>query len=230
MMPKGTLMGRQILDASFDEWIGHVFEHSSESDDWILSDEFPSWNVPPSKTVAFLNATFEKAGSTLKNFSDAQIANGLKYIYSPHYSDIAFSLRDETVPLGARTKCLGSLHNLYSDCFATRCTPILSHLDEEPDTPLNGVCYMWWDVFPIHDKLDCPDCKEIHTACLTVMESVLQLESDACRESALHGLGHWAYGYPEFVAGVIDRFIGSNSNIRPELITYAHRASRGDVL
>lgn len=61
------------------------------------------------------------------------------------------------------------------------------------------------------------------------MERTLQLDNIACQESALHGLGHWHSAYPKEVERIIDAFLQSNLNIRPELEQYAQSARIGMV-
>jgi hypothetical protein len=58
---------------------------------------------------------------------------------------------------------------------------------------------MWWDMLHFYGKPEDPDCAEVGAACLEVMRMTLDLDSDACRESALHGLSHWQYAYPQQV-------------------------------
>ena len=62
------------------------------------------------------------------------------------------------------------------------------------------------------------------------MAEILALDSLACQESALHGLGHWQHAYPEEVQQIIDRFLNANKNLRPELAAYARSARTGCVL
>lgn len=62
-----------------------------------------------------------------------------------------------------------------------------------------------------------------------ILRRLLAIPHDACRESALHGLGHWAHHYPQ-VAGIVDEFLSSAPGLRPELIAYAERARIGNVL
>jgi hypothetical protein len=45
------------------------------------------------------------------------------------------------------------------------------------------------------------------------MEHTLWLNSLACQESALHGLGHWQALYPEQVAGIVDHFCAAHTEI-----------------
>jgi hypothetical protein len=51
---------------------------------------------------------------------------------------------------------------------------------------------------------------------------------DACRESALHGLGHLALFDPE-AAPIADTFIARSHDVRPELLAYARQARTGHI-
>ena len=231
-MPNGRVVGREIVRASFEEWLAHVFDHppqKGQKDSWWWDEDAIDWNAPPSDTVAFLSRTFEESPAVLSAFTDEQIAEGLEYISNMACSDIARTLLDESVPRPMRKKAINSIQNLYSDCFAVRCNSLLSHLEKTLGPPLNGVCYMWWDVFPIVGQPEVAAHAELDGECLAVMEFALGLDSIACRESALHGLGHWSGQYPDFVHRVIDRFIETNPDERPELITYAKKAREGSI-
>ena len=87
---------------------------------------------------------------------------------------------------------------------------------------------MWWDIIPIHGRPDDPTRKEFDSEALKVLSQILQIPQDACRESALHGLGHWGMYYPGIVA-IIDDFLARTRNLRPELIAYAERAKIGRI-
>ena len=58
----------------------------------------------------------------------------------------------------------------------------------------------------------------------------IRLPSDACRESALHGLGHWQRMYPKQVEQIVDSFIAENPAMRSGLRVYADNARSGNVL
>ena len=62
------------------------------------------------------------------------------------------------------------------------------------------------------------------------MEWTLQLDSIPCRESALHGLGHWQHAYPEQVGEIIDRFSMSHRQLPEKLQAYMMNAYTGYVL
>jgi hypothetical protein len=71
---------------------------------------------------------------------------------------------------------------------------------------------------------------EIHQATLSVMSEVLDLPSETCQFSALHGLGHWHAERPQHVEQIVDAFLARHKDLRPHLIEYASRARRGKVL
>jgi hypothetical protein len=124
---------------------------------------------------------------------------------------------------------LRSFVPLFEQVMAVRCSPHLSHLDEPGANPLNGACYMWWDILPIHGSPDEPARAEFDAEVLKVQRRILAIPHDACRESALHGLGHWALYYPQ-VSEIIDENLRQTPDLRSELVAYAERAKIGYVL
>lgn len=70
----------------------------------------------------------------------------------------------------------------------------------------------------------------VDEAILTVMARTLRLDSEACREGALHGLGHWHRAYPERTEAVIDGWLKGGPRISPALRQYAMSARCGCVL
>ena len=56
------------------------------------------------------------------------------------------------------------------------------------------------------------------------------LDSEPCREGALHGLGHWHLSYPERTATIIDQWLAGQPRISPELRPYATSGRAGCVL
>ena len=83
-------------------------------------------------------------------------------------------------------------------------------------------------VMPRNGAISCR--RELDQEILGVLESTLQLDSIACRESALHGLGHWQHYYPQRVGEIIDAFLMKHRVLRKELETYAVKAYTGYVL
>lgn len=225
-------MGKQLKDLTFEQWLAYVFDHPVDEmkNAWYWDLDADEWNEVPEDVIRFLTQAFENAEDVFKSFSDAQLNQGLWFIASNACSNHMLALMDENVPWSERQQCIYSFHRLYEQCFAKRCTPHLSHIDEPGAGPLNGVCYMWWDIIPIYGKPDDPMRKEFDQTILSIMDSTLQLDSIACRESALHGLGHWQRHYSEQVGDIINRFSMKNRGLRKELETYMKNAFVGYVL
>jgi hypothetical protein len=89
---------------------------------------------------------------------------------------------------------------------------------------------MWWDVMPIAGMPDESHHRRFNDACLAVMEKTLYLESIACQENALHGLGHWSIYYGGKVEAIIDRYLAHNSELDEGLRVYALSARQGCIL
>jgi hypothetical protein len=64
---------------------------------------------------------------------------------------------------------------------------------------------------------------------LQVMRRILDLESEACRESALYGLGHWHLHYPDEVRQLVDEFLGQDPPMSEPFGDYAMAARSGCV-
>ena len=80
------------------------------------------------------------------------------------------------------------------------------------------------------DELEIEIEPEIHQATLSVMSEGLDLPSELCQFSALHGLGHWHAHHPEQVEQIVDAFLKRHKDLRPHLVEYASRARLGSVL
>src|SRR6266498_94250 len=225
-------MRQQLHNLTFEEWLIFTFDHPVEEQkrEWYWDFDREEWDENSPDVIRFLTQAFEQAREVFEPYSDAQLNQGLWYIASNSCSNHMFALMDETVAWSERERCIYSIHQLYEQCFLRRCSPHLSHLDEPGANPLNLVCYMWWDIAPIGPHPEEPKRREFDRAILNVMESTLQLDSVACRESALHGLGHWQHGYPERVGKIINNFSMKHRELRKELETYLGNAFTGYVL
>jgi hypothetical protein len=228
-------MGRELTDIPFEAWVTYVFDHPVPNPgrpNWYHEIDSDWWDPSrtPEVTVAYLTNLFENATRVLMPFSDAQVNEGLWFLASPACSNHMFALLNQGVPWSERKHCISSILTLFEHFLALRCSPHLSHLDEPGANPLNAVCYMWWDIFPVSGKPDDPSREEMDEAFLEVMRRTLDLSSDACRESALHGLGHWHIEYPQQVEAIIDGFLDRQPDLRSELKAYARAARKGHVL
>ena len=224
-------MGKQLKNLRFEEWLSHVFDHPVDDhrNAWYWDIDRDWWEEDSAETLHFMTRLFENAEDLFQPYSDAQLNQGLWFLASNACSSHMFALMNASLPWSARRRCIASIHQLFEQCFARRCSPHLSHIDEPGANPLNAVCYMWWDIIPLYGKPDDPEHREMDEAILQVMESTLQLDSIACRESALHGLGHWQHAYPRRVGEIIDRFSMRQPALPEKLREYMLNAYVGYV-
>jgi len=71
--------------------------------------------------------------------------------------------------------------------------------------------------------------QSVDDSLLQVMARTLRLESEPCREGALHGLGHWHHTYPERTTAIVDVWLQEQPRISSELHRYALSARSGCV-
>jgi hypothetical protein len=221
---------QRLTDLPFDQWVRHVFDHEVRQPEWYFDLDAAYWDGPPALTVAYMTRLFADPLAAAGGYTDAQLNQGLWYVASNSASNCMLALGDASVPLTERVRCLRAIFPLYRDLFAPRCSPHLGHLSEEGTSPLNSVCYMWWDLVPLVASPADPAWSPMDAAILEVMAQTLALPSPACQEGALHGLGHWAWAYPRQVKEIIERFLTRQPQLRPELRQYAKAAQSGCVL
>jgi hypothetical protein len=228
-------MDEQQQNLTFEEWLIYVFDRpvpTGGEKAWYWDFDAQWWDEDAHRieVLQFLTQAFEGASQVFQPYTDAQLNHGLWYIADNSCSNHMFALLDESLPWSARGRCVDSIHRLYEQCFAKRCSPHLSHLDEPGANPLNAVRYMWWDIIPIAGKPDDPARRQLDQAILQIMESTLRLDSIACRESALQGLGQWQMYYPDRVRKIIDSFSLSHPQLPEKLQAYMKLAYIGCVL
>lgn len=211
------------------DWIPHVFDHPVTDPAWHWADDASQWEYNAERDLLFMAEAFERSSEVFKPFSDEQLNQGFWYLVSNSCSDFMFPLVEPKVPLALRLRALRSFVPLFEQVMAVRCSPHLSHIDERGANPLNSVCYMWWDILPIHGRPDLPERAGFDSEVLVVLKRLLEIPHDACRESALHGVGHWAIYYPG-IANIVDEFLSRTPSLRPKLVAYAQSAKVGGVL
>jgi hypothetical protein len=226
-------MSDRLRDLPFDDWIEHVFSHKAggQEPQWWFDLDAPLWDGPAARTVAHLTRLFEDPEPPLEYFHDLQIAQGLYYMIDSGAGAMSLALFDPSVKLADRERGVRAILPLFAKLMAPRAAAHLSHLDRQTagGGPLNGICYMWWDVFAIGGAEETARAK-LDDAIFKVMVRTLALDSIACQESALHGLGHWPRKDFARVGPVIDAYLARSPKLRPELAAYASAARAGCVL
>jgi hypothetical protein len=216
-------------DKSLGQWVDYVFDHPVMDPAWHLAQDAPQWEGTREQSARYTAETFERSGQLLARFSDAQLNQAFWFLVSNSSSEFMYALVDPALPLPFRLRALRSFVPVFEQIMAARCSPHLSHLDEREPNPLNSACYMWWDILPIHGRPEELERAEFDSEVLVVLRRLLSIPHDACRESALHGVSEWVIYYPQ-AAGIIEDFLSTTPNLRPELASYAERAKVGNVL
>lgn len=198
----------------YRDWKEHLFEAPE------CLHAIPMLQVELVRCVAHL---FRHLGTETAGYDNEQVRGGLEYVFYQQNSDICAAIRGSCCPLDERLACLRAAASIYPECFETRCEPILLHRRETYGDLLSSTCYMLWDVWALLHW------EEGRDVVLDVLQAGLRSPNPACIESALHGLGHLSL-YEKRVASLIDVFLARReSEIRPELVAYAHAARHGRI-
>ena len=213
---------------SFDAWLDETFGRAVAGETypqfvWREVEDWPD-PVPDARALEYLTRLFENPEDALRRFSDGQIAAGLWELGPGD----AHCIYDRDIPIEARERLVGSAATFFRDFFDKRCLPRLSHSASEHLSPLNTACYMWWEIITWGWTGDDPDGERIKARDLDAMEAVLRLPNPACKEAALHGLGHMGR-HSDRAFGIIDRFLEDAAGPDPALLDYARSARSGCI-
>lgn len=214
----------------YQEWLEFHFGRHCE-DAWDLEWEF---SATPQELAALVTCTFVNCGRDLAQLSDLALAVGLKVILDIHHSDIAHTLASEKLDSAQHLGVIRSLRWLYKDCLAIRSPPVLGHLSESADSPLEYITFMLWDVSPLDRLIAIRDPSSGASALVDTLSAVLceRPRNPACMESILHGLGHMVLSFPSYrdeIHAAIDKFLSTVPIERKELISYAAAARTGHI-
>ncbi|MFZ0481394.1 MAG: hypothetical protein WAL71_19800 [Terriglobales bacterium] len=258
------------MSTTFEQWLEFVFNNPVRRRQWYWDEDLESrWEaleLSDALIVQYMTRLFLEPG-VLKSYSLDQVNQGLWFLVgesSPWCPSKTLLLREAA--LLDRVACIYAMSSFFRN-FILAVTP--GHFEPNgPTIGVDGVAYMWWDIFPMQfylrshvpgptrpaallsiveewklglelrdavlkemaEELELEIEPEIHQATLTVMSEVLDLPSELCQFSALHGLGHWHAEHPEQVEQIVDAFLARHKALRPHLIEYASRARLGDVL
>lgn len=184
--------------------------------------------TPLAPTLAmYLAQLFEEPEFLANRYTGEQLGKGFWYIAGIE-SAYFIDAREPNVPTEQQVRWVTAIGILYEKLFARVCTPTLSHRDEPGSHPLNSAVYMFWDM----DTLS-PYTKghpHLIEPIFGVLERALTLDSIACQESALHGLGEFYDEFDDRVHRIVDAYLRNNPRLRDDLREYALNARDGYVL
>ncbi|MDY0170543.1 MAG: hypothetical protein RBS80_28645 [Thermoguttaceae bacterium] len=216
-------------DLAFDQWVQHVFNHPVTDPQWYFQIDQETWDGEPLWTVQYVTRLFESPERLLRDYTREQLEQGLWYL-GGEGQPFMQALLDDNVPWPIRQRGLHSIQVFFERFFAVACSDELGHLCKTTSTPINCACYMWWDLFPSWGNPKDSSRQEEDRTILKVMKGILNIGSEACRESALHGLGHWHMHYSETVRRIIDGFLHGDPPISVPLREYAITVRSGHIL
>jgi hypothetical protein len=246
------------MSATFEQWLEFIFNNPVHKPEWYWDEGFDSrWEaleLTDTLIVRYMTRLFLEP-DLLKRYSLDQVEQGLWFLIgesSPGHSSEVLLRRG--AGLSDRVACIHAMSSFFRN-FVLAVTPGDYDPDESSADAVQCASYMWWDIFPMHRYIrSCVPGKitlsapllaklklqddvqeieidpEIHEATLRVMTEVLDLPSELCQFSALHGLGHWHARHPERVEQIVDVFVTLHKNLRPHLIEYASKVRLGRVL
>ncbi|MFE3454329.1 hypothetical protein ACFXJ8_35940 [Nonomuraea sp. NPDC059194] len=201
-----------------DEWMTRLFVLGIDDD--FLDD--------PADSVAVITEFLARPERALENYTPDEVNSGLWHLAGN--SELFFELYHPAVPLPARLACAAGIRELYRRLFEPHCASVLGHDDSPGHTPLNSICYMWWDTLSTWGRPNDPTAHPIDQALLAVMRDTLTSPNEACVEGALHGLGHWHDSYPAQAEKIVVDYLATKPVISEPLYYYAHAAKLGRVM
>ena len=191
----------------------------------FFQDDFIAPEFDNKVIIEHISRVFHDIENLSGLYSEEQLVNGLEYLIDSACGLVCYSFLSSEVAHSSRITAIASMYDVFEKVFDKKCTNTDAPLDRTASS-YNYLCEMWWDVFPRHGFPRNPDMESIDRTILNTITTIFLLENEACKKSALHGLGHWHSEYPEEV----EAFITSQKHKIPEsLKVYSERAMAGDV-
>jgi hypothetical protein len=220
----------------FQEWAEYCFTLGQEdfrrysTDDEAESRSQRFHELDDRTTVEYLTRLFEAPEWIADKYTDQQIADGTWFIFGVG-SDYLTSRTG--VPPDDAVRCWRAISNLYVQLFDRVCGRRGTDPDAKLDLRVDTAVYMIWDMGHLELSAMFPEnAPHLFEPAIQILETALfRCRTAACRQSALHGLGHVAgthegKDHPEVVArvlGMIDSFL-QRTDVPAWLREYAEQA------
>lgn len=207
-----------VDDTAYERFVVELVDHPVTSPEWWWDPSTTTPRRTPERWLALLTRFFERSGALIPRFKPAQVGQALWYVFSTDCSNILLDAFRGKPKGDAQERAILAIKTLYTDVFAAHCAETIHHSITKGTTDrLGTTCYMLWDLAALSSP-----------KCLDVMEFALSLPHITCKESALHGLGHWSHQHRV----AVQRIIGEARNrgdIPGPLLDYARAAEIGMV-
>lgn len=246
------------MSATYEQWLEFVFDNPVREHEWYWDEDFDAcWaalELTDALIVRYMTHLFLRP-EVLNLYSLDQVGQGLWFLIgesSPGNSSGALIRRESM--LSDRVACIHAISSFFRSYVLAVTDGSYDPNENSDKCAFKSVCYMWWDIFPLHfytrrdtqGNLALPPAlkrllkrveaqileiePEIYEAALKVMTEILDLPSELCQISALHGLGHWYPRHPKRIEQIVDAFVSQHKNLMPHVIEYASNARLGQIL
>jgi hypothetical protein len=209
------------------EFESFLFDRPLTGTPWYFDQNSHPYEVQGTETLQLVHHVLLNSQSLPTRYSNEQISHGLNFLINPSCSDICYLFVDSSLNQGLRASTTMAIYEVFEKIFQQKCLQSVpfESLSEPESKGLNWICYMWWDIFPRHGIPTSAACSEVDMAIIRTLNRIAQLPSFACKESAIHGLGHWASARPEIVAHVFDLI----PDVPANLVEYMALAKTGHI-
>lgn len=228
---------------SFDEWVHYCFTlgyadfngSSSDSDEVVDARRDRFCNMDRQLLTSHLIRLFESPAFLVGHYTSDQIADATWFIFGVG-SEFFHALRSESVPADLQVRAYLAMKTMYTDLFDRICGRGVSQPDDELEDAIDTAVYMIWDMGTVDSPVSFPEGHPhlVEPSLEVLHHALLTCRTLACRESALHGLGHTIMMHDrgkhiviaESCRGMIDEFL-SLPDLPRHLREYAAAAREG---
>jgi hypothetical protein len=209
-----------LRSATYDEFVGFVFNHSPEdqaSEKWYWKEKVDIV-IEPRAAIRFLTMTCKRSGELVRTFTVRQVTEGIDFLFGAGGS---LWFRDElwnpAVPWAERRECIMSIPLLYSEVF--------EHYDD------GGLAFMLWDAIAYdyycgnRDPAKSAEDARVQDAMFAALTGMLNSPDAGTQAAALHGIGHLSHTHGN---RAISEFLSSSRIIEPRVRQYAAQVLEGN--
>ena len=163
------------MATTYHRQLNHIFNRPTIEPEWYWSDHWEEgiFEDNPLSAFTFIETLLKDVKADLSPYSNDQIGLGLEYIFNNAISNLACDFKIAPVPFKRKQEAICSLFVLFRDIFNPRCVAETAAFSQEKSTPLNGICYMFWDVCPLSTWIKFANTEEIG---LSFMASLSEAE------------------------------------------------------
>lgn len=214
-----------LREMSIEEFENFIFNHnitndSNEDNRWYHDHKM--WiDYDTNGLIKLYIALFKQSHELLKKFSRDKLEQGFWAIIGPGLCECSVYdlVWGDRIDIVLRENLITSMYDLYKNLFTV--------------DPLETSSNMWWDALAYgfnpmkqrsrNNPLDC----KIQDTMFSTLCKILDLDSEACRIAALHGLGH--LNHPD-TEEVVKTHLNKYANLKEEYKAYALACLKGEIM